>query len=95
VQGGRWGAATTTHPDQYVTILVHGNALGVDELFLEHRQNLVIQAKLELQRAVGNPATLAKELDDLIEDLKEFHPHASKRADAVPDWPGIGGTPYP
>ena len=41
-RGRRWGAAHVTDPDQHVTVLVHGHALGFDELFLQIVEDVVV-----------------------------------------------------
>jgi hypothetical protein len=41
-RGRRWGAAHVTDPDQHVAVLVHGNALGFDELLLQIVEGVVI-----------------------------------------------------
>jgi hypothetical protein len=45
----------------------------VEELFLEDFQVLVVQVKLQLESAVGNPATLSEQLQYLIEHGIEVH----------------------
>jgi hypothetical protein len=41
-RGRRWGAAHVTDPDQHVTVLIHGNALGFDELLLQIVEDVVV-----------------------------------------------------
>jgi hypothetical protein len=61
------GAASATHPDEHVPVLVHGHALGSDELIFQHVKVLVIQLELKPQRSVCDPPSLLEERYDLIE----------------------------
>ena len=50
-------------------MLIHCKALGDNEFCLEVFEVGVIEAELALQSAIGDTATIAEQLNDLIDDL--------------------------
>jgi hypothetical protein len=54
-------------------VLIHCEALGDNEFCLEVFEVGVIEAKLALQSAIGDAATVAEQLNDLIDDLVKVH----------------------
>jgi hypothetical protein len=57
--------------------------VDLDQFLFEGVQGLVIQAKLELQRPIGDPATLGEEGLDLVEHIIEVHHCPSTCASAA------------
>jgi hypothetical protein len=53
--------------------LVDREVVDLDQFLFEGLQGLVIQVKLDLQRPIGDPATLAKEILDLVQYVIEIH----------------------
>jgi hypothetical protein len=47
--------------------------LGSNEFYLEVFEVSVIEAELALQSAIGDTATVAEQLNDLIDDLVKVH----------------------
>jgi alkanesulfonate monooxygenase SsuD/methylene tetrahydromethanopterin reductase-like flavin-dependent oxidoreductase (luciferase family) len=63
-------------------VFIHCQALGDNEFGLEVFDVGVIEAELALQSAIGDTATVAEQLNDLIDDLVKVHvspPQASPR----------------
>jgi hypothetical protein len=61
-------------------VLIHCEALGNNEFCLEIFKVGIIEAELALQSAIRDTATVAEQLNDLIDDLVKVHaspPHAS------------------
>ena len=54
-------------------MLIHCQALGDNEFCLEVFEVGVIEAELALQSAIGDTATVAEQLNDLIDDLVKVH----------------------
>src|SRR5262249_11219578 len=62
-----------TDPDQNSAILIHGDALSVNQFFLEDIEVLVIQIEAHPQGAIGHPSLAFEEVDDLGEHFIEGH----------------------
>ena len=54
-------------------MLIHCKALGDNEFCLEVFEVGVIKAELALQSAIGDTATVAEQLNNLIDDLVKVH----------------------
>ena len=54
-------------------MLIYCKALGDNEFCLEVFEIGIIEAKLALQSAIGDTATVAEQLNDLIDDLVKVH----------------------
>jgi hypothetical protein len=54
-------------------VLIHCEALGDNEFCLEVFEVGVIETELALQSAIGDTATVAEQLNDLIDDLVKVH----------------------
>ena len=54
-------------------MLIHCEALGDNEFCLEVFEVGIIEAELALQSTIGDTATVAKQLNDLIDDLVKVH----------------------
>ena len=54
-------------------MLIHCQALGDNEFCLEVFEVGIIEAELTLQSAIGDTATVAEQLNDLIDDLVKVH----------------------
>ncbi len=54
-------------------MLIHCEALGDNEFCLEVFEVGIIEAELALQSAIGDTATVAKQLNDLIDNLVKVH----------------------
>jgi len=54
-------------------VLIHCEALGDNEFCLEVFEVGIIEAELALQSAIGDTATMAEQLNDLIDDLVKVH----------------------
>jgi hypothetical protein len=54
-------------------VLIHCKALGDNEFCLEVFEAGIIEAELALQSAIGDTATVAEQLNDLIDDLVKIH----------------------
>ena len=54
-------------------MLIHCKALGDNEFCLEVFEVGIIEAELALQSAIGDTATVAEQLNDLIDDLVKVH----------------------
>jgi hypothetical protein len=65
-------------------VLIQRKALGDNEFCLEVFEAGVIETELALQSAIGDTATVAEQLNDLIDDLVKVHaspsPCVSRRA---------------
>ena len=71
--GQRGECGGVASPDQDALILIHRQALAVDEFFLEIRQRRIVELKLPLERAIGQAAALAQEGDHLIHNRDKVH----------------------
>ena len=54
-------------------MLIHCEALGDNEFCLEVFEVGIIEAELALQSAIGGTATVAEQLNNLIDDLVKVH----------------------
>jgi hypothetical protein len=54
-------------------VLIYCQALGDNEFCLEVFEVGLIEAELALQSAIGDTATVAEQLDNLIDDLVKVH----------------------
>jgi hypothetical protein len=54
-------------------VLIHCKALGDNEFCFEVFEVSVIKVELALQSAIGDTATVAEQLNDLIDDLVKVH----------------------
>jgi hypothetical protein len=54
-------------------VLIHCEALGDNEFFFEVFEVGVIKTELALQSAIGDTATVAEQLNDLIDNLVKVH----------------------
>jgi hypothetical protein len=54
-------------------VLIYCKALGNNEFCLEVFEVGVIEAELALQSAIGDTATMAEQLNDLLDDLVKVH----------------------
>jgi hypothetical protein len=54
-------------------VLIHRKALGDNEFCLEVFEAGIIETELALQSAIGDTATVAEQLNDLIDDLVKVH----------------------
>src|SRR5215475_5128061 len=68
-----WYAFSLPSPDQNSATLIHRNALGINQLFLEHIQILVIQIEAHLQCTIRHPSLAFEEREDLGENFIEGH----------------------
>src|SRR4030095_4998732 len=57
---------------------VCGYTLGLDELFFERLQVLIIELELELERTIGDPPAGPQQGHDLIKDLIKVHHRPSE-----------------
>ena len=77
--GRRWGwhgrcsGANFTRPHQHGVILVDGALLDRNELVLEVLKERVVNGKLTLQGAIGDPSVLLQHSNRLAEDFVERH----------------------
>jgi hypothetical protein len=60
-------------PHQHAALLIHRQALAVDELVLEVVQGGIVQLKLPLEGAIGEAAPLAQEDNRLIHHGDKVH----------------------
>ena len=70
---GRCGDAGFTRPHQHCVVLVNGALLDHNELVLEVLDEIIINSKLALQGAIGDPAVLLQHGNRLAEDVVEGH----------------------
>jgi len=54
-------------------VFIHCQALGDNEFCLEVFEAGIIETELALQSAIGDTATVAEQLNDLIDDLVKVH----------------------
>ena len=54
-------------------MLIHCQALGDNEFCLEVFEAGIIEAELALQSAIGDPATVAEQRNNLIDNLVKVH----------------------
>jgi hypothetical protein len=84
---GRWcdrrGRAGLTRPDQHGAILINRQLLDLDDLHLQIVQVGVVQGKLSLEGAIGDPSAALQQLDDLVDHRKEVHYRPSTWASAA------------
>jgi hypothetical protein len=78
VAGAGRGAAAV--PRQHGAVLVDGELLDRNELVREVLQERVINGKLALQSAIGDPAVLLQHGNRLAEDFVERHSGSSTRS---------------
>jgi hypothetical protein len=67
--GRRWEPASTRYsscPHQHFAVLVHGKALGFDDLGRQILKDVIIQLKLSFEGAVGHAAASLKHDNGLI-----------------------------
>src|SRR5437867_13201307 len=67
-------------PYQHFAVFVCGDALRLDELFLKRLQVLVVQMKLELEGAIGDPPAGPQQGHDLVQYLIKVHHWPSESA---------------
>ena len=96
--GARCRVPGRARPDQHLAVLVHGQALGLDEFVLQVFQVVVIELELPLERAVGHAPLALEQLVYLRQDLLERHrgssPTRLRAQDASRDgWPSDGVLP--
>ncbi len=77
VRDGMRGWRRRTGPDQHIALLIHRQALALDEFVLEILQGRVIELELPLEGAIGQAAPLAQEGDHLIHHRDKVHPVSS------------------
>ena len=63
--GKRCGDANVTDPDQHVAILVHGDALGVDELLLQIVEDSSSRWNWRLQGTIRHSPSPSEEVKDI------------------------------
>jgi hypothetical protein len=71
--GGNRRRTRFPSPHQHSSVLFDREVVDLNQFLFEGLQGLVIQMKLELQRPVGDPATLGEELLDLVQHVIEVH----------------------
>jgi hypothetical protein len=54
-------------------VLIHCETLGDNEFCFEVCEAGVIETELALQSAIGDTATVAQQLNDLVDDLVKVH----------------------
>jgi hypothetical protein len=78
-------------PHQNLTVLVDGDAFGINELFLERLQLLVVEMKLELECPVGDPLAGPEQGHDLVKQLKKIHDGLSDTSSSALGLFHVGG----
>jgi hypothetical protein len=71
--GGRGPRPGSPHPHQYFPVLVHGQALPLDELSLQVLQGVILELELPFERAIGHAASPSEQGNRLIQNLLEGH----------------------
>jgi hypothetical protein len=71
--GGRWGIASATRPNQNFAVFVHGETLGLDDLHFQVFEVVIIEREAALQGAIGDAPLAPGKVEDLGEDLVEYH----------------------
>src|SRR5262245_49283234 len=64
---------TTSRPDQDAFLLIPGQTFGVDQLVLERRKDVVVQAELDLQGTIGDARFLPEPVDNMGQKVLESH----------------------
>ena len=77
--GGRRDGCRTC-PDQPRPFFDHGIGIGVEQLFLQRFESLVVEVELHLQRAIGHPPATTKQVDHPIDHRVEVHRRPPGRA---------------
>jgi hypothetical protein len=65
VSAWRWTPSRAARPDQHVTVLVDGDALGLDELGFQVLQVLVVEIEAAFERTIGDPPLALEQLEHL------------------------------
>jgi hypothetical protein len=52
-----------------VSVLVHGHALGFDELLLQIVEDVIVEMELTFEGAIGDPPTLARSVNTSSSNL--------------------------
>jgi hypothetical protein len=84
--GRYWRGARPSGPHQTPPILLKIPLVGVEQFFFEGVKLLVIEVELDLQGAIGHPAPLSEENQDVVEHSIKVHHRPSTRASAASAW---------
>jgi hypothetical protein len=60
-------------PDQDLVVLIHGNALRLNNLVLQVLQAGIVEPKLPLKRVIGHAPPLAQQVQHLIQHVIKVH----------------------
>jgi hypothetical protein len=73
-------------PDQDLPLLIYRQLFGVNQVFLECFQRVVIELQAEFEDAIGEALVLLEQRNDLIEDGVVVHHRPSTWASADSAW---------
>jgi hypothetical protein len=54
-------------------VLIHGHALGFDELLLQIVEDVVVEMELAFEGPISDPPTLVEEFQYVVEQLVKVH----------------------
>ncbi len=80
------GGIGFANPDQHPAVLIHGDALGVDEFIRQGGECLVVELEAELQGPVRHPPLPLEEVTDLGQEGIEVHHCPSTCASVASAW---------
>ena len=73
--GARRGSGTPAYPDQDTFLLIHRQALAVNELLLQVLQYRVIQPKLALESTIRQAPAALQQSNRLVQEFLKGHPY--------------------
>ena len=72
-RSGAWWHRCTTHPDQDTAVLIHCQALAVNEFVLEGLEVLVIELEVQLEGPIGQASPPLQHGHRLVQHLLKGH----------------------
>jgi len=70
---GGWGASSRAYPDQHFAVLVHGEALGFDDLRLQVFKVIVVEREAALEGTIGDTPLALQKVERLGQDVVKRH----------------------
>jgi hypothetical protein len=75
----RWGGnrlewrTRSSYPDQHATVFIHGQALAINEFFLQILQDVIVQLELALEGTIGHASAALEQSNCLVQQLLKSH----------------------
>jgi methylase of polypeptide subunit release factors len=82
---GRGRARRTSGPHEHFAMLIHDELFGLDDLFLQCFEMIIVQCKPHCERAIGQALLALEQREHLGEDLVEGHSRSSNPVASAKD----------